>query len=137
MELEENITGDLSKIKAKIVFGLTLRQIICFGLGLAISLPFFFLTRKVIGLEMAAMLVMIIASPFFILGIYEKNGIPIEWILFFFIKRVKLRSQIRERKIITEKEREERKESVRKEIKELEDKEKASLRSNEKSKALT
>ena len=137
MELDENITGDLSKIKAKIVFGLTLRQIICFGLGLAISLPFFFLTRKVIGLEMAAMLVMIIASPFFILGIYEKNGIPIEWILFFFIKRVKLRSQIRERKIITEKEREERKESVRKEIKELEDKEKASLRSNEKSKALT
>ena len=85
MELDENITGDLSKIKAKIVFGLTLRQIICFGLGLAISLPFFFLTRKVIGLEMAAMLVMIIASPFFILGIYEKNGIPIEWILFFFI----------------------------------------------------
>ncbi len=137
MELEENITGDLSKIKAKIVFGLTLRQIICFGLGLAISLPFFFLTRKVIGLEMAAMLVMIIASPFFILGIYEKNGIPIEWILFFFIKRVKLRSQIRERKIITEKEREDRRETVRKEIKELEDKEKASLRSNEKSKALT
>ena len=137
MELDENITGDLSKIKAKIVFGLTLRQIICFGLGLAISLPFFFLTRKVIGLEMAAMLVMIIASPFFILGIYEKNGIPIEWILFFFIKRVKLRSQIRERKIITKKEGLDRKEFVRKEIKELEDKEKASLRSNEKSKALT
>ncbi len=137
MELDENITGDLSKIKAKIVFGLTLRQIICFGLGLAISLPFFFLTRKVIGLEMAAMLVMIIASPFFILGIYEKNGIPIEWILFFFIKRVKLRSQIRERKIITKKEVLDRKECVRKEIKELEDKEKASLRSNEKSKALT
>ncbi len=137
MELEENITGDLSKIKAKIVFGLTLRQIICFGLGLVVSLPFFFLTRKVIGLEMAAMLVMVMASPFFVLGIYEKNGLPIEWILFFYIKRVKLRSQIRERKIITEKEREDRRETVRKEIKELEDKEKASLRSNEKSKALT
>ena len=137
MELDENITGDLSKIKAKIVFGLTLRQIICFGLGLAISLPFFFLTRKVIGLEMAAMLVMIIASPFFVLGIYEKNGIPIEWILFFFVRRVKLRSQIRERKIVTDTERKEREESLRKEIKELEDKEKNSLRSNEKSKALT
>ncbi len=137
MELEENITGDLSKIKAKIVFGLTLRQIICFGLGLVVSLPFFFLTRKVIGLEMAAMLVMVMASPFFVLGIYEKNGLPIEWIIFFYIKRVKLRSQIRERKIITEKEREDRRETVRKEIKELEDKEKASLRSNEKSKALT
>ena len=137
MELEENITGDLSKIKAKIIFGLTLRQIICFGLGLVVSLPFFFLTRKVIGLEMAAMLVMVMASPFFVLGIYEKNGLPIEWIIFFYIKRVKLRSQIRERKIITEKEREDRRETVRKEIKELEDKEKASLRSNEKSKALT
>ncbi|SDJ30514.1 PrgI family protein [Lachnospiraceae bacterium G41] len=137
MELDENITGDLSKIKAKIVFGLTLRQIICFGAGLAVSLPFFFLTRKVIGLEMAAMLVMIIASPFFILGIYEKNGLYVEWILFFFIKRVKLRSQIRKRKIITNKEKEERKEFVRKEIKELEDKEKNSLRSGEKSKAFT
>lgn len=137
MELDENITGDLSKIKAKIVFGLTLRQIICFGTGLAASIPFFFLTRKVIGMEMAAMLVMVMASPFFVLGIYEKNGIPIEWILFFYIRRVKLRSQIRERKIITDKEREERAESVRKEIKELEDKEKNSLRSNEKSKALT
>ena len=137
MELDENITGDLSKIKAKIVFGLTLRQIICFGTGLATSIPFFFLTRKVIGMEMAAMLVMVMASPFFVLGIYEKNGIPIEWILFFYIRRVTLRSQIRERKIITDKDREERAESVRKEIKELEDKEKNSLRSNEKSKALT
>ena len=137
MELDENITGDLSKIKAKIVFGLTLRQIICFGTGLAVSLPFFFLTRKVIGMEMAAMLVMLMASPFFVLGIYEKNGIPIEWILFFFVRRVKLRSQIRERKIVTDTERKEREESLRKEIKELEDKEKNSLRSNEKSKTLT
>ena len=75
--------------------------------------------------------------PFFILGIYEKNGLYVEWILFFFIKRVKLRSQIRKRKIITNKEKEERKEFVRKEIEELEDKEKNSLRSGEKSKAYT
>ena len=137
MELEENITGDLSRIKAKIVFGLTLRQIICFGTGLAVSVPFFFLTRKIIGLEMAAMLVMVLSSPFFVLGIYEKNGLTIEWILFFFIRRTKLRSGIRKRAVISEKERAERAESVRKEIEKLESKEENSLERSSKSKAFT
>ena len=137
MELYENITGDLSKIKAKIVFGLTLRQIICFGLGIVISVPFFFLTRKVIGLEMASFLVMLIASPFFVLGIYEKNSLPVEWIIFYSIRRTKLRDGERKRSIKTKEEIKKREDFIRKEIKELEDKEKTRLKSNPKAKAYT
>ena len=34
-----NVPNDLSKIKTKIAFNLTKRQLICFGMGAAIGVP--------------------------------------------------------------------------------------------------
>ena len=34
-----NVPNDLSKIKTKIAFNLTKRQLICFGIGAAIGIP--------------------------------------------------------------------------------------------------
>ena len=44
-----NVPNDLSKIKTKIAFNLTKRQLICFGIGAAIGVPTYLLTRQAIG----------------------------------------------------------------------------------------
>ena len=44
-----NVPNDLSKIKTKIAFNLTKRQLICFGIGAAIGIPTYLLTRQAIG----------------------------------------------------------------------------------------
>ena len=44
-----NVPNDLSKIKTKIAFNLTKRQLICFGIGAAVGVPTYLLTRQVIG----------------------------------------------------------------------------------------
>ena len=49
-----NVPNDLSKIKTKIAFNLTKRQLICFGIGAAIGIPTYLLTRQAIGKTIAS-----------------------------------------------------------------------------------
>lgn len=72
------VPKDLSKIKTKFLFGLTRRQCLFFGLGAAVGLPVFFLLRKSVSSTAASMLMMGVMLPFFMFGIYEKNGQPLE-----------------------------------------------------------
>ncbi|MBL1054781.1 MAG: PrgI family protein, partial [Escherichia coli] len=44
-----NVPKDLTKIKSKVLFNLTKRQLICFGIGAAIGVPTYLLTRQAIG----------------------------------------------------------------------------------------
>ena len=39
------VPKDLTKVKSKVVFGLTKRQLICFGGALLVGVPLFFLIR--------------------------------------------------------------------------------------------
>lgn len=41
-----SVPKDLTKVKNKVAFNLTKRQIICFGVGALIGIPFYFLTRS-------------------------------------------------------------------------------------------
>ena len=43
-----NVPNDLSKIKTKIAFNLTKRQLICFGIGAAVGIPTYLLTQMCI-----------------------------------------------------------------------------------------
>ena len=43
------IPKDLTKVKNKIIFNLTRRQLICFGIGGGIGFPLFFAVRDVLG----------------------------------------------------------------------------------------
>ena len=40
-----SVPKDLTKVKNKIIFNLTKRQLICFVIAAAVGLPFFFLSR--------------------------------------------------------------------------------------------
>ena len=48
-----SVPKDLTKVKNKVAFNLTKRQIICIGIGAAIGIPFYFLTRGILGMSNA------------------------------------------------------------------------------------
>lgn len=72
------VPKDLTKIKSKVMFNLTKRQILCFGGGALIGVPLFFLLRGSLGASSAAILMVIAMLPMFVLGLYERNGQPLE-----------------------------------------------------------
>ena len=73
-----NVPNDLSKIKTKIAFNLTKRQLICFGIGAAVGIPTYLLTRQAIGNTGALFAMLAIMLPAFLLAMYEKDGLPLE-----------------------------------------------------------
>jgi hypothetical protein len=75
------VPKDLSKVKTKVIFNLTKRQLICFGAAAVIGIPTYIFTRGAIGNSAGALLMIAIMFPLFFLGIYEKDGIPAEKIL--------------------------------------------------------
>lgn len=128
MALSEEIPGDLSKVKQKVAFNLTVRQLTCFGIGFAAAIPVFFLVKKPLGMEMGAFTCMLVCIPFFILGMYEKNGLSAEKIFYFAIRQKYLRIGKRPRVVITKQEEMDKILSVRKEIEELESKAKGNIK---------
>lgn len=72
------IPKDLTKVKTKVLFNLTKRQLICFGAGLIIGLPLYFATKAPLGDSTAALLMILIMLPAFLLALYEKNGQHLE-----------------------------------------------------------
>ena len=80
-----SVPKDLTKVKSKVAFNLTKRQILCFGLGALAGVPLYLLTKGSIGNDMAAFLMIALMLPFFAFGIYEKDGMPLEKVLWNFI----------------------------------------------------
>ena len=75
------VPKDLTKVKTKVMFNLTKRQLICFTGGALIGVPLFLLLRKPTGNSVAAMCMMLVMLPFFMLAMYEKHGQPLEKIV--------------------------------------------------------
>ena len=76
-----NVPNDLSKIKTKVAFHLSKRQLICFGCGAAVGIPLYLLTRRAIGNTLALMLMLAVMLPAFLLAMYERDGLPLEKVL--------------------------------------------------------
>ena len=72
------VPKDLSKVKTKVAFNLTKRQIVCFAAALLIGLPLFFLLKGSAGTTLAAMAMIVVMLPCFLLAMYEKHGQPLE-----------------------------------------------------------
>ena len=75
------VPKDMNAVKTKVAFNLTKRQIICFGSGLLVGLPLFFLTKGHFGGSTATLLMVLVMVPFFMFAMYEKNGQPLEKII--------------------------------------------------------
>lgn len=85
-----SVPKDLTKVKNKVAFNLTKRQIICFAAAAAVGLPFYFLTRNLIGNSNAVMGMVVLMVPAFLFAMYERDGMPLEKVLMNMIT-VKLR----------------------------------------------
>lgn len=72
------IPKDLNDIKQKFMFNLTKRQVVSFGIGIAIGFPVFFLTKETLDLSGAIIAMGVCAAPAIVCGIYKKNGIYFE-----------------------------------------------------------
>ena len=75
------VPKDLNAVKTKVLLNLTKRQLICFGAGAALGVPLFFLLKAHTGVSTAAICMILLMLPFFLLAMYEKNGQPLEKIV--------------------------------------------------------
>ena len=90
-----NVPKDLTRIKSKVLFNLTKRQLICFGLAALMGVPLFFLLKGGIGTTAAAMVMIVVMLPGFLFGVYEKNGQPLEVFLGHLIQNKFIRPKVR------------------------------------------
>jgi len=75
------VPKDLTKIKTKVMFNLTKRQLICFSLAAIAGIPLFFLLKAHTSVSAAALMMVLSMLPFFMFALYEKNGQPLEVLL--------------------------------------------------------
>ncbi len=85
------VPKDLTKVKTKVFFGLTRRQLLCFGAGALIGVPLYFLLKDYTGSTVATLCMVIVMLPAFLLAMYERNGQHLETIvrhmlLVFFVR---------------------------------------------------
>lgn len=89
------VPKDLTKVKSKVLFNLTKRQLICFSLGLLIDVPLYFAAKEPLGNSSAAMLMILTMLPAFLFALYEKNGQHLEVIIRNMIRVLVLRPKKR------------------------------------------
>lgn len=80
------VPRDLTRVKSKVFFNLTKRQLICFGAAALIGVPLFFLLKSSGNVSLAALCMIIVMLPLFFLAMYEKDGQPLEVIAHHFIQ---------------------------------------------------
>ena len=72
------IPKDLSRVQSKVLFGLTKRQVICFGAAAIIGVPLFFLTKGALGTTTAALCMILVIQNKFLrpkVRIYQTNNL--------------------------------------------------------------
>ena len=75
------VPKDLTKVKTKVALNLTKRQLIFFSLAAAVGVPFYLLTRGILGSSISAIFMVTIMLPFFFMAMYEKDGLPFEKVM--------------------------------------------------------
>lgn len=89
------VPRDLTRVKTKVFFNLTKRQLICFGSAALIGVPIFFLVKGTGNVSLAALTMMIVMLPLFFLAMYEKDGQPLEVKAGHFIQAKFIRPKVR------------------------------------------
>ena len=94
-----SVPMDINKIKSKVAFGLTKRQIVCFALGAGVAMPVWIVTHKILPTDISTLCNVFSVLPFFITAFYEKNGKNLERIFYDFIKWKYIFPQVKKKKI--------------------------------------
>lgn len=76
--IEIKIPQEIRNYKEKLILGMTLRQIICLTLAIAINVPMYMFLRPHIGDEIASWIIMITGIPLFLIGFFKYNNMNFE-----------------------------------------------------------
>ena len=93
------VPKDLKRIKSKVALGLTRRQLVCMGASAAVGVPLFFLTREALGNTLAMLLMLVAMAPGFALGMYERDGMPLERIVMDYLDVRRRKPAIRKKEV--------------------------------------
>ena len=89
------VPKDRTKVKSKARFGLTKRQLICFGPAVLIGVPLFFLLQRTAGSSTATFCMIVVMLPLFLLAMYERHVQPLEVVAAQIIQTVFIRPKER------------------------------------------
>ncbi len=95
MSITVSVPKDLSRVKNKVFLNLTKRQLLFFGSGIAVGVPLYFVVRKFAISDVAIVSAMVTMVPFFIGGMYEKDGFHVEDVARHIIDHKIKRPQVR------------------------------------------
>lgn len=126
MAISVSVPKNLNGIKTKVALNLTKRQIVCFGSAALVGIPLYFLTKGVIGMQAAALIMVFVMLPFFFLAMYERDGFPAEKVLYFIARQKILTPGIRPYRSENLYRKLEEREKWKKEVRSLEEKAKGS-----------
>ena len=70
------IPKDLNKVKTKVAFNLTKRQLIGFCAAGVVGFPTYFLCKDIFPSDVAVILMICVMLPFLFITFYEKDGLP-------------------------------------------------------------
>ena len=76
--MEVKINREIREYTESMYFGLSLRQFIFSVLACVVAIAAYFISRPLLGLEVASWLCIIVAFPFAIMGFVKYNGMPAE-----------------------------------------------------------
>ena len=113
------VPRDLTRVKSKLLFGLTKRQLVCFGAAALIGVPSFFFFRRIGGASLATMCMIVIMLPFFLLAMYERDGQPLEVLARHFVESTFIRPKVRPYQTENAYEVQMRKDRAEKEVKQI------------------
>ena len=75
--IDRNIPRDITKYEAKLMLGLTTRQVCFFAPGVILGIITFFVTKAFLG-NLALALAILVAAPLIIFGTVKPLGLPME-----------------------------------------------------------
>ena len=72
------IPKDLKKVKTKVAFNLTKRQLIGFTLAGLVGIPVYLFMRKFVANDIAILFLIVSTLPIFFITLFEKDGLTFE-----------------------------------------------------------
>ena len=78
MSIEVRIPKEITEYKEKIIFGLSIRQLLCFSVAIVIGITTYYFANKQFGQDAASYIVIAEVIPIFALGFFKKDGFNFE-----------------------------------------------------------
>ena len=72
------IPKDLKKVKTKVAFNLTRRQLIGFSVAALVGIPTYLFMRKFVPNDIAIIFLIVATLPIFFITLFEKDGLTFE-----------------------------------------------------------